>query len=93
MKENNELSLSEAIQMVKIYMTIKISSPKYSQKVKFSEFLEFYDKNYFDKVCVTLGGCIYLRGLVLYSRKYELYIKNIIITRDKLACYNYYTVK
>jgi hypothetical protein len=90
MKTNYEPSINEAIEVVKVYMTLLFFS-KYSERDSiYKEFIDLYRKEYMEKACIVLGSCKALSGLVLYSEKYQLYLS---LTRSTLPCYNHYVIK
>jgi len=78
------VSVPEIIEMVKIYN----SDPK-NRNSRYKRFLVLYQQTYMGRACDMLN-CISLKGLVLYSKEYNLYLSS---TKDVMPCYNYFFIK
>lgn len=86
-KEVNVL-IPEIIEIVKIYNSSPKQEDSKSRK-RYKQFLDKYQKIYMGRACEMLN-CVPLRGLVIYSKEYDLYLSS---TKDTMACYNYFFIK
>lgn len=84
MEISASVSVPEIIEMIKIYN----SDPK-NRNLRYKKFLALYQKTYMGRACDMLN-CISLKGLVLYSKEYNLYLSS---TKDVMPCYNYFFIK
>ncbi len=89
MRSEKSFSVGEIIKIVKVFMTFSLHK-EYAKKRFIKNFKSIYGKEYLGKACVMLGSCTALRGVVMYSEKYELYLSR---TADPMHCYNYYTIR
>lgn len=78
------VSVPEMIDIIKIYNT----KPE-RKNAKFRKFETLYQVQYMGKACDMLN-CVGLKGLVLYSKEYELYLTS---GGKEMPCYNYFHLK
>ena len=90
MKKNENNTICELIQIVKIYQTFSFDFHNYyERKTIYKKYIDYYQHKYAVKVGNALG-VVFLRGLVAYSEKYNLYLS---MTKDKIPCFNYFVLK
>lgn len=89
-KMKQEFSIDELIEVIKIDKSIPIS--KYDEaKGRYKEFIDLFNRKIVTIACDKLE-CTSLKGLILYSKKYGLYI-TMPMHKSDLSCYNYYSLK
>jgi hypothetical protein len=88
MKKGRKLSVGQTITLVKIWTTTSLSRYYDSTNAYQNKFEQYFRSNYSIKAFETLE-CIYSRGVVAYSEKYDLFIG----PGYKMKCYNYYELK
>jgi hypothetical protein len=88
MKKNSISSIPQIIELIKIYNSSPVNLNT-KQNKEYKEFLKLYQISYMGLACDSIG-CKPLLGFVLYSQEYDLYVSS---TKDKMRCYNYYTIR
>ena len=91
MTRKSEFSISEFIIIAKLYLTIPEELKGLRNEKLYRKFIKCYRFNYMSKYCEIMD-CVFLKGVVLYSNKYGLYLSRPQ-NQEKMPCYNYFFIK
>jgi hypothetical protein len=91
-KAKDTFSTQELLELIRVNMSLVLKSES-KLKITDKQFMYLYWKRVIPIACSdTSIDYVALKGMVCYSRKYDLYI-SAPIKKSDIPCYNYYYIK